>query len=119
MKESEVHIAKGMSNKELIAAIDMIIEAQDKGFSLLVTNDDETKGTLYKNAWDCKVTVDVLGMKVDVVALRREALKHALPRIIQQRGSFTDLVFSKLTKKQAEALVFECEDAFFNEEHWK
>ena len=34
-------------------------------------------------------------------------------------NSFDELVFSKLTRKQAENAIAEAEDAFFNENHWK
>ena len=68
--------AKIGSTEELIATIDMIINAQDNGMSVLVVNDNETQGVLYKNATDLKVTANILGMEVDIVALRRMALKN-------------------------------------------
>lgn len=94
----------------------MIIEAQDNGYSVMIINDDKTRAFAYKNANDCKVTADILGMSVDVVALRRKALKREITPI---KGSFDELVFSKLTRKQAENAIAEAEDAFFNENHWK
>ena len=76
MKTSEIHIPLNADTETLIAAIDMIIEAQDNGYSVMIINDDETRAFAYKNANDCKVTADILGMSVDLVALRRKALKR-------------------------------------------
>ena len=73
---TEIRISKDASTEELIATIDMIINAQDNGMSVLVVNDNETQGVLYKNATDLKVTANILGMEVDIVALRRMALKN-------------------------------------------
>lgn len=70
-----ITIPSDPNTETLISAIDMIIEAQDNGYSILVTNDNETQGVLYKDAKNFKVMVNVLGIEFDMVALRRKALK--------------------------------------------
>lgn len=70
-----ITIPSNPNTETLISAIDMIIEAQDNGYSILVTNDNETQGVLYKDAKNFKVMVNVLGIEFDMVALRRKALK--------------------------------------------
>lgn len=73
---NEIIIPSNPSDETLITALDLIIEAQDNGYPIMITNDNETNAVLYKDPNKLKVTTRVAGMDIDLVALRRKALKN-------------------------------------------